>query len=287
MITATLPVFRFAPSPNGRMHLGHAYSALLNESLARKTYGRLLLRLEDIDIARCTPEFARAWIEDLTWLGVKWEEPIRIQSQHMLDYVIALEHLRSRGFIYPCFCSRTGIAEKSTGTDPDGAPLYPGTCAHLTPRQSEARIAADEPHSWRLYSRIALIRSPGPHTWQRFNPATVKSETITADPARWGDAILCRKDIPTSYHLSVVVDDAIQHVSHVVRGQDLEAATDLHVLLQSLLGLPTPFYHHHPLLTEKTGGEKLSKSKGSQSIADLRHQGLDPRSIRNLCAIQP
>ena len=286
MIITPLPVFRFAPSPNGRLHLGHAYSALLNEAFAKKTYGRLLLRMEDIDITRCTPEYAKACLEDLAWLGLKWEEPIRVQSHHWKDYISALEYLRTHALTYPCFCSRTDIAAQSPGLDPDGAPLYPGTCTHLSPAASLVRIEAGEPHSWRLHSALALLRSPGPHTYNSFS-ANLQTHTVTANPARWGDVILARKETPTSYHLSVVYDDALQHVSHVIRGQDLEAATDIHVLLQSLLGLPTPLYHHHALLKEEAADEKLSKSSGSQSLADLRKSGATPASIRELLGINP
>ncbi len=279
MYTPTLPVFRFAPSPNGRIHLGHAYSALLNETLAKKTYGRFLLRMEDIDITRCTPALAQACIEDLTWLGLRWENPVRTQSQHWQDYLAAQDWLRARGLIYPCFCTRSEIAAASHATDPDGAPLYPGTCAHLTQAESSARIASGAPHGWRLHMGKALFFHPGPHRYESVTPATFQQPTtVTANPARWGDALLVRKDIPTSYHLSVVLDDAIQKITHVVRGQDLEAATDLHVLLQAVLRLPTPRYHHHPLLTD--GADKLSKSKGSESLADLRAAGVRPQDIR-------
>ena len=276
----TLPIFRFAPSPNGRLHLGHAYSALLNQYLAKKTYGRLLLRMEDIDITRCTTELAKACIADLTWLGLCWEEPIRTQSQHGQDYTNAHHFLKSRGLLYPCFCTRNQIAAASQAKDPDGAPLYPGTCANLSQEQSTRRMERGEPHAWRLHMGKALFFHPGPHRYESFTPETMHSTTITASPARWGDAILVRKDIPTSYHLSVVVDDALQKITHVVRGQDLEAATDLHVLLQSLLGLPTPYYHHHALITDETG--KLSKSKGSDTLSQLRESGLTPQDIRHM-----
>lgn len=266
------PVLRFAPSPNGRLHLGHAYSALLNEKLAHELGGRLLLRLEDIDTTRCTPELVQHCLDDLRWLGLVWEEPVRVQSQHFSDYRAALEKLKTRDVAYPCFCSRSEIAAASTATDPDGAPIYPGTC-----RQKNLQHRMHEPHSWRLDMHQALRAAPGPHRYERFTTG----ETITTDPTRWGDVILARKEIPTSYHLSVVVDDALQGVTHIVRGQDLEAATDLHVLLQALLRLPTPLYHHHGLLRE-AAGEKLSKSKGSETLADLRGRGLTAMQVRTM-----
>ncbi|MBB4038374.1 glutamyl-Q tRNA(Asp) synthetase [Microvirga flocculans] len=284
----TKPVFRFAPSPNGRLHLGHAYSALLNDELARRFGGRLLLRIEDIDIARCRPEFETAIYEDLAWLGLRWEEPVRRQSEHFEDYRAAFLTLRRRGAVYPCFCSRKEVAsavacrEVKPGRpwprDPDGAPLYPGTCRDLPSGEIERRIAAGEPHSWRLDMGALRALLPGPYGYRRFDREG-REEAVAADPWRWGDAVVVRKDVPTSYHLSVVVDDALQGVTHVVRGQDLEAATDLHVLLQAILGLPTPLYHHHGLLRDPEG-DKLAKSRRSQSLAELRAEGLTPQAIR-------
>lgn len=272
------PVFRFAPSPNGRLHLGHAYSALLNQQLAHESGGRLLLRIEDIDTQRCTPELARHCLEDLAWLGLRWEEPVRVQSQHFADYLTAAGALKAGGLLYPCFCSRREVGQQAITHDPDGAPIYNGHCRRLTAAQREQKIQAGEPHSWRLDIAAAMARQPGPYTYTRFMPGGAV-HTVSADPARWGDAILLRKDTPASYHLAVVVDDALQRVTHVVRGHDLEAATCLHVLLQALLGLPTPRYHHHALLQEATG-EKLSKSRGSASLADMRAQGRQPGQIR-------
>jgi glutamyl-Q tRNA(Asp) synthetase len=267
------PVLRFAPSPNGRLHLGHAYSALLNARLAARLQGRFLLRIEDIDTTRCKPEFTQACLQDLSWLGLKWEEPVRIQSSHWNDYTHALNALKEKNLIYPCFCSRKDIAETSHRKDPDGAPLYPGTCARRTSSEAMARIAAGEQHAWRLRMSEALTQAPAPYTYTRFLLPGMAQETVAADPARWGDVILARKETPTSYHLSVVVDDALQGITHVARGADLEAATDLHILLQRLLGLPTPLYHHHALITTETG-DKLAKSKGSETLADLRARGV-------------
>lgn len=278
-MSITRPTFRFAPSPNGRLHLGHAYSALLNASLAEKTQGRFLLRMEDIDITRCTPELAQACLNDLAWLGLRWEEPVRTQSRHWADYTQLRDALIMTGYLYPCFCTRSEVASHSSQRDPDGAPVYPGTCTHLSFEEASARIEGEEPHSWRLHMQSTLARHPGPHSYTRFDPETMHTETVPADPARWGDVILARKDIPTSYHLSVVHDDALQHVTHIVRGKDLEAATDLHTLLQTILRFPHPHYHHHALVKDESHA-KLAKSNRSQSLADLRSHGQTPESIR-------
>ena len=284
----TQPVFRFAPSPNGRLHLGHAYSALLNAELARRMGGRLLLRIEDIDVTRCRPDLVRGVLEDLAWLGLAWEEPVRRQSEHFDDYRERAAVLRRRGLLFPCFCSRKEIAEavaqreheagSAWPRDPDGAPLYPGTCRRLPTASVQARIASREPCAWRLAMGRALAAAPGPHRYARFD-RDGREAPVLARPQRWGDAVIVRKEIPTSYHLSVVVDDALQGITHVVRGTDLEPATDLHVLLQALLGLPTPSYHHHALIRDPEGG-KLSKSLGAEPLSELRARGASPESIR-------
>ncbi|MGO4574255.1 tRNA glutamyl-Q(34) synthetase GluQRS [Microvirga sp. 2TAF3] len=291
----TKPVFRFAPSPNGRLHLGHAYSALLNADFARKFGGRLLLRIEDIDLTRCRPDFEKAIYDDLAWLGLEWEKPVRRQSEHFDDYRAAAAKLKGRELLYPCFCSRRQIADAVTRKesetarpwprDPDGAPFYPGTCKALEAGEAARRIAADEPHTWRIHMAAAQALAPEPLFFQRFDDAG-HMETVEAHPSRWGDAVIVRKDVPTSYHLSVVVDDALQKVTHVVRGKDLEAATDLHVLLQALLGLPTPLYHHHDLVLDRTG-DKLSKSLRSESLADLREQGWEASEVRRRLGFSP
>jgi glutamyl-Q tRNA(Asp) synthetase len=261
---------------------------LLNADFARRFEGRLLLRIEDIDTTRCRPEFEKAIHEDLAWLGLRWDGPVRRQSEHFDDYRAAFRTLKGRGVVYPCFCSRREIAEavahkeadsgRPWPRDPDGAPLYPGTCRSLSAGDVERRIAAGEPHAWRL-DRSALQKLlPGPHGYRRFDREG-REARVVADPWRWGDAVIVRKDTPTSYHLSVVVDDAFQGVTHVVRGQDLEAATDLHVLLQSLLGLPAPLYHHHGLVLDPEG-DKLAKSRQSQALAELRAAGATPQDIR-------
>jgi glutamyl-Q tRNA(Asp) synthetase len=263
------PVFRFAPSPNGHLHLGHAFSALLNEKLALESGGRLLLRMEDIDTTRCTAEFVKAAAEDLTWLGIGFEQPFRIQSQHLADYQAALEKLRAMELLYPCTCTRQAknrAASNRAITDPDGVPLYPQTC-----RLHGAKPG--EPFSLRLKMDEAMARLHEPLFMREDEGDTI------VDPSDWGDVILARKDIGTSYHLSVVVDDAIQGVTHIVRGQDMQAATSIHRLLQELLGLPHPVYHHHDLLLHESG-RKLAKSEGDQSLRQLREDGKSPTQIR-------
>lgn len=280
----TPPTFRFAPSPNGRLHLGHAYSALLNERFARTAGGRLLLRIEDIDRGRTREEHVRAICEDLAWLGLAWEKPVRRQSRHFADYAAAAERLRGGGLLYACFCSRAEVARNAARQgaaaprDPDGAFLYPGTCRALSREEAAARIAAGERPAWRLDAGRARAAVPAALSWRRFG-LDFGQEEVSARPESWGDSILVRRDTPTSYHLSVVVDDALQGVTHVVRGRDLEAATDLHRLLQALLGLPVPLYHHHALVLDETGA-KLAKSAGSAPLAGLRKAGETAASIR-------
>ncbi|SFL96269.1 tRNA glutamyl-Q(34) synthetase GluQRS [Methylobacterium pseudosasicola] len=276
------PILRFAPSPNGRLHLGHAYSALLNDDLARRMGGLCRLRIEDIDPVRSKPELVEAIVADLAWLGLTYPEPVRHQSRHMESYRATLRRLIDRGLAYPCFCSRGQIRAQAAASadnlhDPDGAPLYPGTCRGLDPAIRAERLASGEPHTWRLDTTAALRCAGHRLSYEAFDGA--ETRLVVADPARWGDTVIARRDVPTSYHLSVVHDDAEQAITHVVRGQDLEAATDLHVLLQRLLDLPTPRYHHHALILDP-GGEKLAKSRGSQSLADLRQAGVTPEAIR-------
>ena len=282
------PVFRFAPSPNGRLHLGHALSALLNAEFARRSGGRFLVRIEDIDAARCRPAFEEAIYEDLAWLGLSWETPVRRQSEHVAEHGAAAERLKGLGLLYPCFCTRADLAvevsrreaasKRAWPRDPDGSPVYPGTCQDLTGPERQERIGSGATHAWRLHMRAALETAPGPHSFARFTESG-PDERIGSEPERWGDAVIVRKDIPTSYHLAVVLDDARQGVTHVVRGADLEAATDLHVLLQRLLGLPTPAYHHHGLIADDQGG-KLSKSLRSEPLAALRARGVTAAEVR-------
>lgn len=273
------PIFRFAPSPNGHLHLGHAYSALFTFRAAASVGGTMLLRIEDTDVTRCKPEFDAAIHEDLHWLGLSWPEPVLRQSDRFPIYAEVAERLRARGLLYPCSCTRSEIATAATATDPDGAPIYPGTCRHLGAAEQEARLAEGRTMQARL-DMAAAIALAGPLTFAVAMPeVTDPIVQRAADPARWGDVVLQRKGTPTSYHLSVVVDDAAQGVTNVTRGQDMEAATDLHVLLQALLGLPTPVYTFHRLLLGPDG-RKLSKSKGSASLRDLRAAGWSAEQVR-------
>ena len=280
------PVFRFAPSPNGHLHLGHALSALQNFDMARAAGGRFLLRMEDIDTTRCRPEFEAAIIEDLAWLGIQWEQPVRRQSEHMDDYKAALAKLEAQGLVYPSFESRAEIdklvAAREAGggwpRDPDGAPLYPGAGKAIAPAERERRMAAGEPYALRLDMAAALARV-GPLNWREGEEGS-----ILADPAAWGDVVLARKDAPTSYHLSVVVDDALQGVTHVARGRDLYPSTSVHRLLQELLGLPAPFYRHHRLILD-SDGRKLAKSNRSTAIRELRAAGTTPSDIRRMTGL--
>jgi glutamyl-Q tRNA(Asp) synthetase len=286
------PVFRFAPSPNGHLHLGHALSALVNFEMARAANGRLLLRIEDIDAARCRPDYEQAIYEDLAWLGIAWEQPVRRQSEHFDDYRAALAKLDALGLVYPSFESRGEIArlvgerERSGAwpRDPDGVPLYPGTARALAPAERRRRIEAGEPHALRLDLAAALARVGTP-AWNETG-AGPRGETgrVTAAPAAWGDVVLARKETPTSYHLSVVIDDALQGVTHVVRGQDLFWSTSVHRLLQELLALPAPVYHHHRLLLD-ADGQKLAKSTGATGLRALRAGGARAADIRRLVGL--
>lgn len=286
------PVFRFAPSPNGFLHLGHACSALLNDELARQAGGRLLLRMEDIDQSRCRPEFEAAICEDLAWLGIAWEPPIRRQSEHFDVYRAATDRLARDGLLYPSFESRAEIArlvaaEEARGTwphDPDGVALYPGVARALSPQAVTELRLAGAPTALRLDMAAARRRS-GDLAWteQGCGP-NGESGTVAAHPEAWGDVILARKETPTSYHLSVVIDDALQGVTHVVRGQDLFWSTSVHRLLQDLLGLPQPVYRHHGLVRDATG-TKLAKSMGAVSLRQLRAKGATPADIRRLACL--
>lgn len=273
------PRLRFAPSPNGYLHLGHALSALVTWDAAEKLGGTALLRIEDIDRNRCKPEFTQAVFEDLAWLGLSWPEPVLHQSERFPLYAEAANRLRDMDLLYPCFCSRADIAARATGTDPDGAPLYPGTCRHLSNAERIERLERGDPVQFRLDSGAAIARA-GLLTYTMIGPTILDRPQIRyARPERWGDVVLQRKDVPTAYHLSVVVDDDAQAITHVTRGKDLEAATDLHVLLQMLLSASTVCYHFHRLVTDRDN-QKLSKSKGSPSLRDLRAQGWTPADIR-------
>ncbi|MDX2263389.1 MAG: tRNA glutamyl-Q(34) synthetase GluQRS [Hyphomicrobiales bacterium] len=280
MTGSARPVLRFAPSPNGELHLGHAYSALFTWETARALGGRFLLRIEDIDRTRCRPEFEAQIYDDLAWLGLTWETPVRRQSEHFADYRAALARLDALGLIYPCFATRKEIAAAAIGADPDGAPLYPGLWRGADEADVARRMTAGEPYALRLDMARALDATGAePIAWRAFEMRGGACEvaTVRAAPERWGDAVLARKDTPTSYHLSVVVDDALQGVSHVTRGADLLAATDLHALLQRLLGLPSPLYAHHRLITLE--GRKLSKSAGDRSLRSLREAGVTAADV--------
>jgi glutamyl-Q tRNA(Asp) synthetase len=280
-------VFRFAPSPNGYLHLGHAYSALLNYDMAREFGGRLLLRSEDIDTARCSPEYEAAICEDLRWLGISWTGPVRRQSEHFADYEAAIARLEAERLLYPSFESRSEInalvAERDRQgpwpRDPDGMPLYPGRARKMPLAERERRRRAGEPFALRLATDAAVARA-GVLTWtEKGNGPQGQTGLMTAAPQRWGDVVLARKELPTSYHLAVVVDDALQGVTDVVRGQDLFWATSIHRLLQALLGLPEPVYHHHRLILDDEG-RKLSKATQATSLRELRASGLSALDIR-------
>ena len=290
----TRPVFRFAPSPNGELHLGHAYSALLNRQMAAETGGRLLLRIEDIDVTRCTPEFEQAIYRDLEWLGLVWEEPVRRQSEHFSDYERALEALVEAGLAYPSFMSRgearAMIAEaegagREWPRDPDGAALFPTAERRLTERERRSRIAAGEPYAWRLDVEAALAYVGRGLFWDE-GGAGPGGETgrIAADPAAWGDVVIARKEVATSYHLSVTVDDALQGVTHVMRGRDLYFATAIQRLLQELLGLAAPAYFHHDLILGEDG-RKLSKSRQDTGLSALREAGLTPGDVARMVGL--
>ncbi len=287
-------VTRFAPSPTGYLHLGHAYAALFADAKAKEAGGRLLLRIEDIDPGRSRPEFEAAILEDLKWLGLSWEEPVRRQSEHIGDHRAALMILEDRGLIYPCFCTRKEIQAEieNSGMAPHGAPsgapagpdgpLYPGTCRSLSPE--ERRRSADEGRPFALRLDMAqaaalAAANAGPLTW-----TDRERGTVFAEPEIFGDVVLARKDTPTSYHLAVTVDDHLQGVTLVTRGEDLFAATHVHRLLQELLRLETPDYHHHRMLTTETG-ERLAKRDYSATIRSLREAGKTPAEVREMAGL--
>ena len=279
---------RFAPSPTGYLHLGHAYSALFAHEAARAHGGRFLLRIEDIDPIRCRPEFSEALLEDLRWLGLTWEEPVRRQSEHMDDYAAALAKLRSMGLLYPCFCTRREIekevmaaaaAPHLAAQGPDG-PVYPGTCRTLDPDERAQRLRRDEAASWRLDVARALEMT-GPLYWTERAAGRVE-----AAPLDFGDVVLARKDVAASYHLSVTVDDHLQHVTLVTRGKDLFRATDIHRLLQALLGYETPGYHHHELMTD-AAGRRLAKRDRDVTLRALRAAGKSAAEVRTMAGREP
>ena len=281
-------VTRFAPSPTGYLHLGHAWSAWQAWRRARSEGGRFLLRLEDIDIGRCRPEFETAILEDLAWLGLDWEEPVLRQSENFERYRAALASIRDRGLAYPCFCTRADIRREieaaaaaphgppqgQSGNAPDSARgfRYPGSCRGIAPAERQARIERGDAHAWRLDTAAALARF-GALTWQ-----DEEAGEVPADPASFGDVVLARKDTPASYHLAVTLDDARQGVTLVVRGRDLFAASHIHRLLQAVLDLPTPLYRHHPLLLDAQG-KRFAKRDRSLTLRALREQGRSPAAV--------
>jgi glutamyl-Q tRNA(Asp) synthetase len=265
---------RFAPSPNGALHLGHAYAAAQAHDLARELGGAFLLRIEDIDGVRSRPELVEAILADLRWLGLEWDGEVLFQSSRLAAYDVALAELKARGLIYPCFCTRSQIAAAGPQPGPEGL-VYPGTCRALSDGERADRMAR-EPHAWRLDVGKALAQT-GALVWH-----DMAAGEQAVKPALFGDVVLARKDAPASYHLAVTLDDAHQRISHVVRGRDLFLATHIHRLLQALLGLPVPLYRHHRLLAG-ADGRKLAKSEGAAALAVLREQGADgPCLLENL-----
>lgn len=290
----SVPVFRFAPSPNGPLHLGHALSALINADMAAETGGRMLVRIEDVDVTRARPEHERAILGDLDWLGIAYERPVRRQSEHADDYAAALGRLAAQGLVYRSFLSRTEIAaaiaaeEARSGRvwprDPDGAPLYPDIDRNRSAAEADLLADRGKPFAVRL-DMAKAVRLAGPLSWQEFGDGLHgPEETIIADPAAWGDVVLAGKFTPAAYHLAVVVDDALQGVTDVVRGRDLYFATSVHRLLQTLLGLPAPRYHHHRLILGPDGG-KLSKSRGSEGLTALRAAGATVADVRRMVGL--
>ncbi|MGK6313168.1 tRNA glutamyl-Q(34) synthetase GluQRS [Neorhizobium sp. DT-125] len=285
------PVYRFAPSPNGLLHLGHALSAILNHDMAREAGGHFLLRIEDIDLTRCTPEFEEAIYRDLSWLGLEWEKPVRRQSEHFGEYRAALDRLIGMGLVYPAFMTRGEVkakvaAHEADGNiwprDPDGSPLYPEDDRHRSETARKTLIERGVPHAFRLDMEKAVNLVGRSLSWTETGDG--ERGEIPADPSAWGDVVLSRSDAPSSYHLSVTVDDAAQGITHVVRGLDLFEATAVHRLLQELLGLPQPVYRHHRLIVGQDG-KKLSKSESSTGLAALRDQGFLAGDIRRLVGL--
>lgn len=276
-------VTRFAPSPTGRLHVGHAWSALLAHDMARAAGGTFRLRIEDIDGTRSRAEHVAGIIEDLTWLGIGWDGEVVFQSRRLPTYNAALEKLRDMGLLYPCFCTRADIAASTSAPHGPEGPVYPGTCRGLSEEKRTRRIGAGEAHAWRIDMQEAVARA-GTVTWQAMSffplscPQMEAQALHQAAPLAYGDVVLARKDAPASYHLSCTLDDAAMGISHVLRGDDLLGATDVHRLLQALLDLPSPAYIHHPLLVD-ADGRRLAKRSGSIALADLRAQGMDAAAL--------
>lgn len=274
-----LTVTRFAPSPTGHLHLGHAHAALFAAHAAHRRGGRFLLRIEDIDAGRCRPDFTQAIVDDLAWLGLAWHGPVRRQSEHLSDYGRALAALDGLGLLYPCFCTRSDIQDEvaRAGVAPHGPEglVYPGTCRRLSADERARRSEAGQPYALRLDMVRAVART-GPLTWH-----DRARGVVAARPEAFGDVVLARKDAPTSYHLAVTVDDHLQGVTLVTRGEDLFQATDVHRLLQALLGLETPDYHHHPLLRDEAG-RRFAKRDKALTLRALRQAGRTAAEVRAL-----
>ena len=277
--SSTLPhmVTRFAPSPTGRLHIGHGWSALMAMDMARAAGGAFRLRIEDIDGTRSRPEHVAGILEDLRWLGIDWDGEVVHQSQRLDHYDAALERLRTMGLLYPCFCTRADIQASLTAPHGPEGPVYPGTCRALDDSERTQRIAAGHAHAWRIDMAAATAQA-GPLAWRAMETDASREVRIVAQPQLHGDVVLARKDAPASYHLSCTLDDAAMGVTHVLRGEDLRGATDIHRLLQSLLDLPSPIYRHHPLLVG-ADGKRLAKRDGSIALADLRAQGAAPDAL--------
>jgi glutamyl-Q tRNA(Asp) synthetase len=271
---------RFAPSPTGLLHLGHVHAALFAWRRARAAGGRFLLRLEDTDVVRCRPDYATAIVADLAWLGVDWDGPVRVQSEHFAEYAAVLDDLRARALLYPCFCSRADVFRANTAPHGPEGPIYPGTCRHLSASERADRIAAGQPHAWRLDVANALTGT-GPLTF-----AEAGQGRLPCDPLAFGDVVLGRRDAPASYHLAVTHDDAVQGVTLVTRGEDLRAATSIHRLLQTLMGWQEPAYAHHGLLRGQDG-RRLAKRDGAAGIRQLREAGHSATAILALAAESP
>ena len=297
---------RFAPSPNGPLHLGHAYSALFTAEAANQLGGAFLLRIEDIDVGRCRPEYEQAIYDDLAWLGLAWERPVRRQSEHFSDYQAALNKLRDQDLVYPCFATRKEITDaiasrttdpKAWPRDPDGAPLYPGLYKHISPGERNRLMWEGRSFAWRLDMEKAASRAlevnkgpisfleegEGPETLAGPRPGPHQGR-LSIHPELFGDVIIARKDVPTSYHLAVTVDDALQNITCITRGQDLFPATYIHRLLQILLDLPEPRYRHHRLICDDTG-RRLSKSDLDKGLHELRAGGASPADIRRMVGL--
>ena len=285
-------ITRFAPSPTGPLHLGHAYAALFAHDMARMLGGTFLVRVEDIDTGRCRPEFEDAIFEDLRWLGLKWEEPVLRQSTRMKAYGLTLQKLAGMDLVYPCFCTRKEIVAEieraghapHAGEDGTDGPPYPGICRKYNKADRRELFEANSPYVLRLDLLKAMVRAEQENADRPLSWLDTEAGEVACDPSSLGDVVLARKDTPTSYHLSVVVDDAFQDVNLVTRGRDLFTATHVHRLLYALLGLPVPRWHHHRLMLDETG-KRLAKRDEAHALAKLRADGASPEEVRAMTGI--